>query len=108
MLTIENIDTTNDVFWITSAKGTIGIIRGKDPITGLICYYVSAVDGKDLLTDIEYVLAWGSKLDPMMLFNFIKDDVKSNVDKHIKDEEKAHRELDKGVIIEKAYIRKHS
>lgn len=46
--------------WFTTAAGSVGIVQIKNSV-GDLKSYISAVDGCNQETDLQYVAKWGAK-----------------------------------------------
>lgn len=55
--------------WVTSAKGTIGIVLFEDEY-GKREIRCSAVNGENEKADIQYIDDWGGLIDPADLIKF--------------------------------------
>ena len=60
-------------YWFTGIFGTIGIVVGKDEVTGKKKAYIGLGGGADENADIEHIARTGSPVDSRFLAEIQKD-----------------------------------
>lgn len=60
-----------DVIWFINLDKLIGIIAGKDDITGEIKFYIGTADGHNEGIDKQHIASWGTKLYPEHVIDFL-------------------------------------